>query len=148
MRRSDRNGEIKETQHYLARIDEQPGGFANPANIFDPVSVGKAEVPIEPVADVVSIQHVGVTAETAQLLLDEIGDGRFSRSRKTGEPQNGRPLTLNGRAQAFVRGHRLPMDVGGAPQAKVDHAGAGSGVREAIDHDEAAGIAILRVRIE
>ena len=40
------------------------------------------------------------------------------------------------------------MDIGRATQTEVDHAGAGGRVGEAVDENERAGLAILRVRVE
>ena len=48
----------------------------------------------------------------------------------------------------LVDGERLPLDVGGAPQAELDHARSDRGMGEAVDQDEAAGLGILGVRIE
>ena len=51
-------------------------------------------------------------------------------------------------AGRLVHVQRLPMDIGGAAQAEIDHAGADRGVGEAVDQDEAAGIAIVAIGIE
>ena len=42
----------------------------------------------------------------------------------------------------------MPLDVGGAAQAELDHACGHRGVGEAIDQDERAGVGVLRVGIE
>ncbi len=52
--------------------------FRHPPDVFDTVGVGKAEVAIEAVTDVVPVKKVGVAAEKVQLLLDQIGDRRLA----------------------------------------------------------------------
>src|SRR3954463_10994001 len=98
-------------------------------------------------AHIVAVQHVSVPPQSAQSLLDDIGDGGFAGPRKASEPEHRRPLSLDRRPQALVRGHRLPMDVGGAAQTEIDHASAGSRIGKAIDDDEPTSIAVFHVWI-
>ena len=84
----------------------------------------------------------------ARRLFDQIGDGGFARTRQAGEPQHHRLLALHGGAGLLVHVQRLPMDIGGAHQREIDHAGADRGVGEAVDQDEAAGVAIVAIGIE
>jgi hypothetical protein len=56
--------------------------------------------------------------------------------------------SFNARALLAADGQRLPMDVAGASQTEGDHPGAGRLVREAVDQDEGAGIAIGGVGVE
>ena len=81
-------------------------------------------------------------------LLHQIGDGGFARARQAGEPKDGRFLALQLRARLFVHVQRLPMDIGGAPEAEIDHARAHRGIGEAVDQDEAAHVAIVAIGIE
>ena len=70
-------------------IDKQLGGFTHTADVFHPVGIGKAKVLVQSVTDIVTIKGVGVLAHGMQLFLDQVGDGRFTGTRKTREPQNG-----------------------------------------------------------
>ena len=51
-------------------------------------------------------------------------------------------------ARLLVHVQRLPMHIGRAAQAEIDHARADRGVGEAVDQDEAAGVAIVAIGIE
>jgi hypothetical protein len=77
-----------------ARIGHQLRDLADAADIFDAVGVGKAQILVEAVADIVAIEQEGVRFRRVQLLLDQVGDGRFARARKAGEPQHRRLLAL------------------------------------------------------
>ena len=56
-------------------FDEQLGGLADAADVFDTVGFGKAEIAIDAVADIVAVEHHGVDTALVQRLLDQIGDG-------------------------------------------------------------------------
>ena len=135
-------------QHNQAGIDEQLGGLADAADILHPVGVGETQIPVEAVADIVAIQQIGVLAVSHQALFHQIGDGGLARARQAGEPQHGRLLAFHDGAGLLVHVQRLPMNIGGAHQREIDHAGAHRGIGEAVDQDEAAAVAIILVRIE
>ncbi len=75
-------------------IGHQLCHLADAADVLDPVGLGEAEILVQPVADVVAVEQDGVDAAGMKLRLDEIGDGRFARARKAGEPEHGRGLML------------------------------------------------------
>ena len=80
--------------------DDQPGighqlrHFGDAADVLDAVLVGEAEVAVEPVADIVAVEDVGVAARRVQLLFQQVGDGRLAGARQAGEPEHRRPLVL------------------------------------------------------
>lgn len=65
-----------------AAIGEQFGHLADSADILLAVLWGKAEVLVEAVSDVVSIQAVCRDALRHEVLLQGEGDGRFTGSRQ------------------------------------------------------------------
>ena len=62
-------------------IDHEARHFGDAPDIFDPVLVGEAQILVEPMTHVVAVEQVGVPAFGVQLLLDQVGDGRFARAR-------------------------------------------------------------------
>jgi hypothetical protein len=50
-------------EHDQARVGHQPRHLGHAADVFDAVLVGKAQIPIEPMADVVTVKQIGVPAE-------------------------------------------------------------------------------------
>ena len=103
---------------------------------------------VEAMADIVAVQQIGVLAFGGQALFHQIGDGGFARARQAGEPQHHRLLALHRGAGLLVHVQRLPMDIGGAAQAEIDHAGAHRGIGETVDQDKAAGVAIVAIGVE
>ena len=83
-----------------------------------------------------------------QLFLKRVGDGRFTRPRQTREPQHRRALALQLGACALVDIKRLHMDVRRAAQRKVDHARTDRLVRQAVDQNKAARVAVFIIGIE
>lgn len=71
-----------------------------------------------------------------------------SRRRRAREPEDGRPLVLDGGMVLAADVGRLPMHVGRAPQRKADHAGGNGAVAQLVDQDEPAEIAVFGVRLE
>jgi hypothetical protein len=51
---------------------------ASPADVLDPVGVGKAEVAVQPVPDIVAVEQHRVAAESQQFLLDPVGNRRLA----------------------------------------------------------------------
>ena len=64
----------------------QPGGLGDATDVLDPIGIGKAEIAVEPVADIVSVEEHRVAAEGQQFLLDPVGDRRLAGTRQAGEP--------------------------------------------------------------
>ena len=56
-------------------LHKQLRRLSHAADILHPVRVGKAEILVEPVADIVAVEHVSVPTERVQPLLQHIGDG-------------------------------------------------------------------------
>ena len=81
MRRSERNGEMNETSTISPASTNSLADLGDAADVLDPVGIGEAEVAVEPVADVVAVQQVGVAAHRVQPLLDQVGDGRLAGAR-------------------------------------------------------------------
>ena len=81
-------------------------------------------------------------------LLDEVGDRRLAGAREPREPEDAGLLALLARARLLVDVRRLPVDVLRPPQGEVQQAGADRVVRQAVDQDEAAGVAVLLVGVE
>ena len=98
--------------------------------------------------DVVAVEGVGVAAHRLQLLLDQVGDGRFAGAGEAGEPEHRRSLAFGGRAALLGDVERLPVDVLRAAQREMDHAGPHSAVADPVDDDEAAGVVIVGVGIK
>ena len=139
---------MNETRTISPGVDEQFRRLADPADVLDPVGVGEAEVAVEPVADIVAVEQVGVPALEMQPLLDQVGDRRLAGAGETGEPENARPLALEVGARVLVHVERLPMDVGCPAQAVADHAGGDRRIGEAVDQDERAGRAVVVIDVE
>ena len=81
-------------QHDQAGVRHELGDLRDAADVLHAVGVSEAEVAVEAVANVVAVKQHRVAPERMQFLLDEVGDRRFARAGKPGEPQHGRPLAL------------------------------------------------------
>ena len=57
------------------------------ADVLDAVGIGEAQILVEAVADIVAVEQIGEMALRMELLLDQIGDGRFAGAGEAGEPQ-------------------------------------------------------------
>ena len=135
-------------EHDQAGVDHQLGDLGDAADVLDPVGVGEAEVLVEPVADVVAVEQVGVAAQRVQLLLDQVGDRRLAGAREAREPEHAGRWPLSRGVRRLVDVERLPVDVLRAAQREVEHPGADRLVGEPVDQDEAAGVAVLVVGVE
>src|SRR3546814_16454146 len=96
----------------------------------------EAQVLVQAVADVVTIEQVGVLAHRQQLLFRQVGDGGLARAGQAGEPDAARLLMLDARARGLVDIDMLPVDVAGAAPCEIQRAGGDRGVALAIDQDE------------
>ncbi len=139
---------MKRAQRHRAGFHHQLRHLADAADVLHAVGVGEAEVLVQPVADVVAVEHHGVDAARVELGLDHVGDGRLAGAREAGEPQDRGLLVFQRRARLLGDGEVLVVDVGGAAQREVDQARARGGVGGAVDQDEGAGVAVLGVGVE
>jgi hypothetical protein len=103
---------------------------------------------VQAVADVVAIEQVGVPAGRMQPLLHQVRDRRLARAGQSGEPQHAGLLALELGPRALVHVERLPVDVVGPAQRELQQACADGVVREPVDQDETAGLAVVAVRVE
>src|SRR5580704_5165156 len=87
-------GRDERAQNYEAALSHQLCNFADPPDVLHPIGLGKAQITIESVANVVAVQQHCVMTGGVQTLLHNIGDGRFARARQPREPDDGRLLIL------------------------------------------------------
>src|SRR5207248_1213584 len=134
--------------HHEARLGEEFRHLRRAPVVLGPVGIAEAEILREAVAEVVAVEHVRVPPERVQTSLDRVRDRRLAGAGKTGEPDDERLLRLEARPRGAVDLERLPRDVVRAAQGKMEQPGADGVVGDAVDEDEAAGVAVLRVRVE
>ena len=131
-----------------AGISHELGHLTHAADILDPVSFGKAQILVESVADIVSVEQESVPVHPVQLLFDKVGDGRFARARKPGEPQHSGLLVLEARMHGAINIDSLPMHVLRAAQREVEHARSDGAVGQLVDQDEATERAAFSISFE
>ena len=73
-------------QHDLTGVGEQRRHVRQPAQVLRPVGHGKAQIGIESVAQIVTVENVSGGAFFEQLLLDQHGHRRLAGTRQSGEP--------------------------------------------------------------
>ena len=62
------------------RNDDQPGihheagHFGHPPDVLHAVGLGEAQIAVQPVADVVPVEHVGVAPLGGEALFEQVGD--------------------------------------------------------------------------
>ena len=76
------------------RVDHQPGDLGDPPDVLRPVGLGKSEVAVEAVADIVAIGQLGMAAAANRRRSRRIGDGRLARPGQAGEPEQRRAMAL------------------------------------------------------
>src|SRR5262249_37841702 len=118
----------------------------NTTNILDPIGFGKAEITVEPVANVIPVEHECALAEPVEFLLQTVGDSGFAGARETGKPQQYRFLSVQPRASGFGDLEGLEIGVCSAAQREADHTGGDGRVAVAVDQNKAAGNSILFIR--
>jgi hypothetical protein len=64
--------------HDQSRIDHELRDLRHSANVFHTVGLGEAQIPIEAVANIVTVQDIGVLAFCMETFLQQIGDGRLA----------------------------------------------------------------------
>ncbi len=70
-------------QAYDTTVSEQLGHLRNTSDVLFSVAVAEAEVAVETMTDVISIQTVGRDALAHQILLQSKGNGRLTGSRQS-----------------------------------------------------------------
>src|SRR6056297_2887133 len=140
-------------QHHQAGVGHQACNLADASNVFDPIVVAEAQIPVQPVAHVVAVQQVAVVASLEKRLFKRVGYSRFAGAGESGEPEHGRFLRLLLGARALIDGLRMPSDVAGligqlVGHGAYDHAGADGQVADPVEQDEGAGGGIGIVGVE
>ncbi len=102
MLRSARKGGDEGAQHDRAGVREQLRHLTHAPDILDAVDIREAQIPVQAMAHVVTVQQIGVGTASMQLLLDQIGDGRFARAGETREPHDRGLVTVAMHARALV----------------------------------------------
>ena len=111
IRRSARKGEMNDTSTISPASTISVATSATRRMFSTRSASVKPRSLVEPVADVVAVEQVGVAADGVQLALDQVGDGRLAGAGEPGEPDHARPLALQGGAGRLVDLDRLPVDV-------------------------------------
>ena len=97
---------------------------------------------------VVTVEHGGVAAHRMQPLFHQVGQRGLARARQAREPQDGGLVAFDGRTRSAVHFLRLRLDVVRSAQRKVQHAGGHRVEADAVDQDQAAGVAVAGVGVE
>ena len=138
---------MKDDQHDQAGVDHQLGHLGDAADVLHPVGVGEAEVAVEAVADVVAVEQVGVAAHARCSFFS-------TRLAMVDLPAPERPVNHSTQASGPSARRAAGLLTSSACQwmfcarrsAKCEHAGADGVVGDAVDQDEAAGVAVVRRR--
>jgi len=93
-----------------AAIREQLGHFADAADVLLAVFGAKTEVFVEPVTDIVPVEHVGQMPALNQGMLERERERAFPRTAQPGKPQSAPALTeqlfpLGPRSVSFMPGN-------------------------------------------
>lgn len=70
------------------RVHHQLGDFRHPADVFDAVGISEAEIFVQPLSDVVTVQDVGALALGVEFLFKGVGQRGLAGAGQTGEPDN------------------------------------------------------------
>jgi hypothetical protein len=90
-----------------AGIDKQARDLGNPANVFDAIGLGEAEIPIQAKANLVTVEQISVTSGNVHALFQRVRNRGFAGRRKACEPQAQWLLKLEFGAGLLVNIHRL-----------------------------------------
>ena len=97
-------------------VGHEPRDLADPADVLDAVGLGESQILVQTVANVVAVEQERVPIHAVQLLLDQIGDRRFTGAGEACEPEHRRLLTLEAGPRLAADIERLPVDVLAAAQ--------------------------------
>jgi len=95
-------------------IHHKLGDLGDSTNIFDPVSLGESKIPIEPMADIITIENVSVFAFGMEALFQQVGNRGFSRTGETGQPEAARFLMLDHCPRGLGDLKSLPVNIAGS----------------------------------
>ena len=87
-------GRNESRQCQAAGAREQGGHFADAADVFRPVFSREAKILVQPMPDVVAIEHVRVQPARVQQVIDGVGNGALAAGTQSREPQNGPFVTV------------------------------------------------------
>src|SRR5690606_30377302 len=82
--------------HDEACVRKELAHLTDPANIFHPVVIGKAQIAAQAMAYVVTIQQKGVVTPLVQGDVQRIGNSGFTAATQPGKPEQARLLVLIG----------------------------------------------------
>ncbi len=102
-----------------AGVNEQPRDLANAADVLDAIRIREPKVPVQPMAHVVAVEHVGVHAALVQLALHDVRNGALARPREARKPENRRLVRVQPPARSLVDQQILAMNVRRATQART-----------------------------
>ena len=117
-------------------------------DVLDSVCLRKAEVLVETVTHVGAIEDARMAAHRMKPFLHQVSNGGLPRARETRQPNDTRPLMLDGGARRLVHIDMLEVDVVRTAKREMQHSGANSLVTDAVDENEAARVAVFRVGVE
>ena len=129
------------------RLGEHASDLAGPADVLGSVPVREAEVPVQPVPQVVAVEQEGGAAAAHVGLLHPRGQRRLARPRQAREQErraaDAEGSDAVGPAQPAAVAHHVGAGMGRGDDP--DHACPGGGVGGRVDDDEAARGAVRRV---
>src|SRR5581483_2000801 len=102
----------------------------------------------EAAPEVRAVEEDGVAAVGEEPRLERVRDRRLARARQPGQPDDERTLRLQPSARLPVDLELLQPDVLAAHERAPEQPGADGVVRDPVDEDEAARVAVLDVRVE
>ena len=131
-----------------ARVGHQLGNFTNAPNIFDAIDFSEAEILVQAMAHIVTIEQKAVFAKRIETLLDQIRNGRFARAGQPREPQERRRLMFLFGVRLARDFKRLPVHILTASQGEMQHAGSHRAVAVLINQNEATQIVVRGIGFE
>jgi hypothetical protein len=75
-----------------ARLHIQTGDFCDASNIFSSINFAKAQIIVDPRANIIAVQYLGKKALLKQVTLQVLGNGALAGARQAGEPNDLTPL--------------------------------------------------------
>src|SRR5690606_38882607 len=103
---------------------------------------------VEAMADIITVQQVGMLAEHMETLFQPVCDGGFAGTGQTREPKHSRFLEFLCCACLLVEVEGLQMHIRRLTKSTINHSCTHSRVCKPVDQDERAGYTIIRVRLE
>ena len=141
--RGDEGGE-----HDQPGVGHQVSHLARAAVVLGAIGVAEAEILREAASQVRAVEQEGVAARCKEPRLERVRDRRLAGAGPSGEPDDERALRLEPGARVAIDHELLQADVLAARQSAHEQARADGVVRDPVDEDEAAGVAVVDVRVE